>query len=403
MKSLKIFVVSIVILCFFGCSNETEKSTVNLSPPVKLGSHLPRLIKSQDEQIYMSWVETSDTSSSLLYSQLQGNKWSKPKLISQGSNWFVNWADFPSLMVNTNFKAAHWLEKSDVGTYDYDIHLSLSEGGAKWDSPFVAHQDGIEAEHGFVSMLPMDEERFFVTWLDGRNTKSFGHDHAEMDHSGAMTLRAGVFDSNGNTMNEWELDKMTCDCCQTAAAMTPDGPVVVYRDRSENEIRDIYITRYTDGAWSSPLPIHNDLWNIAGCPVNGPAVATSASQLAIAWYTGSRQVPKVLVAISNDWGRTFETPTILSEGNTLGRVGITSLEDGSFVISKLDIHQERANINLSRINANGDILEKRTIASTSMQRASGFPSISSRNKEIVLAWTQVEPESKVTISSYKFK
>ena len=72
----------------------------------------------------------------------------------------------------------------------------------------------------------------FATWLDGRNTKTSGHDHSQMEHSGAMTLRAGVFDSNGSTIDEWELDNMTCDCCQTAAAMTPNGPVVVYRDRS---------------------------------------------------------------------------------------------------------------------------------------------------------------------------
>ena len=116
-----------------------------------------------------------------------------------------------------------------------------------------------------------------------------------------MTLRAGVFDSNGSTIDEWELDNMTCDCCQTAAAMTPNGPVVVYRDRSENEIRDIFITRFKDNQWSTPIPVHNDLWQIAGCPVNGPAVITSSDQLAVIWYSGSRQVPKVQMAISQDW------------------------------------------------------------------------------------------------------
>ena len=36
-----------------------------------------------------------------------------------------------------------------------------------------------------------------------------------------------------------ELDPKVCDCCQTAAAVTDDGPVVVYRNRSDQELRDI--------------------------------------------------------------------------------------------------------------------------------------------------------------------
>ena len=41
------------------------------------------------------------------------------------------------------------------------------------------------------------------------------------------------------------LDARACDCCQTDAAMTSAGPVVVYRNRTEEEIRDIYIARGT--------------------------------------------------------------------------------------------------------------------------------------------------------------
>ena len=55
--------------------------------------------------------------------------------------------------------------------------------------------------------------------------------------------------------------------------MTADGPVVVYRDRSEQEIRDISIVRLHDGKWSQPSSVFEDNWKINGCPVNGLSFA----------------------------------------------------------------------------------------------------------------------------------
>ena len=59
---------------------------------------------------------------------------------------------------------------------------------------------------------------------------------------------------------------MVCECCQTSMAISGDIPIVVYRDRSEGEIRDIYYSRYIDSNWTEPHPIHNDGWEINGCP-----------------------------------------------------------------------------------------------------------------------------------------
>ncbi|MDZ7647099.1 MAG: hypothetical protein U5K54_07905 [Cytophagales bacterium] len=115
--------------------------------------------------------------------------------------------------------------------------LVKSADGKEWSKPFLLNTDNKEAEHGFVTILPYGDN-FFVTWLDGRNTvmENMEGDHHD-GHQGAMSLRAAIIDPNGNGLNEWELDNKTCDCCQTTAAITSNGPVVVYRDRSDEEIR----------------------------------------------------------------------------------------------------------------------------------------------------------------------
>ena len=97
----------------------------------------------------------------------------------------------------------------------------------------IPHTDGINAEHGFVSLLPTPEGKTFAVWLDGRHTKK--------EEINAMTLRSAEIDKDGKLSNEVELDGRVCDCCQTGATWTKKGPIVVYRDRSEDEIRDIAI------------------------------------------------------------------------------------------------------------------------------------------------------------------
>ncbi|MFT5013827.1 MAG: hypothetical protein ACI9HA_002490, partial [Dinoroseobacter sp.] len=220
-----------------------------LQAPAREQTSLSRLTIDDTGTVHLSWVKSSGKINSLYRSAFSNNSsggtWTDASLISSGNDWFVNWADFPFLSVNGTSMAAHWLQKSSQGTYNYDVKATFYNGVTqRWSSPATIHKDGVSAEHGFVSMLPMTENRTLITWLDGRNTvkKENTEGHASghgMDHGmGGMTLRAGIFSAGGSTQKEWQLDALVCDCCQTSTAMTKSGPVVVYRNRSEAEIRD---------------------------------------------------------------------------------------------------------------------------------------------------------------------
>ena len=110
--------------------------------------------------------------------------------------------------------------------------------------------------------------RLVVYRLDGRAMKP-GHD----EHGGGdMSVRSATYDKAGKQLTESAVDLRVCECCPTTAAVTADGPIVAYRDRSDTEIRDIYVARFVGGKWSEPAPVHRDNWQIAACPVNGPAL-----------------------------------------------------------------------------------------------------------------------------------
>lgn len=398
--------LSSLLFVFCTCQNTTDKKIATASilkeivTPCKEGGE-PNLFVSETGQVYLSWIEyLNDTTDALLFSKLEDNEWTAPQPIASGSDWFVNWADFPSLVAykkdNGQSLAAHWLQTSAAGTYDYDVRIAQSfDAGKTWNPSFIPHRDSIPSEHGFVSMLPLSENKIFAAWLDGRNTKGEGHSEEEHGHHGAMTLRAATFDKEAKLYDEVELDSRVCDCCQTSVARTDKGLIVAYRDRSEDEIRDIAIVRQVNGEWTSPSLLFKDNWYIPGCPVNGPSIKADGATVAIAWFTNSDEKPKIKVAFSNNSGERFSLPIRVDEGKPLGRVDILLLSDKEALVSWVEEMETSAAIKAVKVNAQGRTSEVFLVASTKASRQSGFPRMVRSKKQIVFAWTAVDSLTRV--------
>ncbi len=323
-----------------------------------------------------------------MLSRLAAGSWATPTVVAESERFFVNWADFPSVTTDaTGALWAHWLLRGDAGGYDYGVRVSRSiDGGASWSEPWTPHEDGTPQEHGFVTLLPM-EDGVGVVWLDGREY-SDGPDGSPASRE--MTLRfrtAGALGAGSETL----LDGRTCDCCQTDAAMTSQGPVVTYRDRSMDEIRDIYVTRRVAGEWTEGRAVHDDGWHIEGCPVNGPAIVAEGDNVAIAWFTAANEEPRVKVAFSTDAGATFSEPVVVDSGDPSGRVDLLRSPDGSVVVSWLErTGGEGAEVRVRRVWPEGRIGPESAVAVSSGARSSGFPRMASIDDHALLfAWTDL--------------
>jgi hypothetical protein len=201
-------------------------------------------------------------------------------------------------------------------------------------------------------------------------------------HLSVNSWRDGISDSTKTV-----LDTRVCDCCQTSAAMTSRGPVVVYRDRSEAEIRDIMILRQVEGDWTTPRAVYDDNWEINACPVNGPAVAAEGEHVAVAWFTGARDTAKVQLAFSTDAGSTFGAPIRIDEGIPAGRVGLQWL-DGAVLVSWLERGAaDTAFVKVLRVMQNGTMEDPITVSNSSGTRSSGFPRMTRLADGVLLAWT----------------
>jgi peroxiredoxin len=169
--------------------------------------------------------------------------------------------------------------------------------------------------------------------------------------------------------------------------VTDEGPVVVYRDRSEDEIRDIaLVRREADGRWSEPIRVHDDGFHTDGCPVNGPAVIAEGAFVAVGWYTLGGN-GGVRVALSDDGGRSFEAPITLDGADAVGRADLAGL-GGEVAVSWMAAAGENgAEIRIARVGSDG-AGEPLVVARTDASRAAGVPRMTRTGDSLFLAYTE---------------
>lgn len=372
-------------------STRAPAAPLRLDPPARPGSMAPNLAL-DGGAVILSWVEPAhagvkpqDGDYSLRMSRLVSGRWSEPSTIAAGKDFFANWADFPSVTsAGGGLLIAHWAAMSAADPNAYDVRLARSiNSGRTWIPIGTANEDRTPTEHGFVSAVP-ESHGVQLFWLDGRDTAS---------GRGSMGLRTAHV---GDRIEASELlDSRVCDCCQTAAATTARGPVVVYRDRTANEVRDTAIIRREGKRWTQPREVAADAWEIEGCPVNGPAVAARDRRVAVGWFTQAGNRPRVKVALSKDAGASFGAPAIIDSDSPLGRVDIVLDENGDALITWVAAEGKAAAIRLARVTARGRRGTSIKIAGTEMSRAGGFPRLARSGSTLVVTWVESGEPSRI--------
>lgn len=365
-----------------------------LTSPAPAGSKTPLVITDDSGAVYVSWTEQrADSSFAIRLAKWNGTTWDSSRTIAADRPFFVNWADFPAITkLGNGDLAAHWLEREGTSTYAYGIRTVRSrDDGRTWSAPVTPHTDGLAAEHGFVSLWADGGRNLGLVWLDGRKS-------AMPDSAREMTVRTAVVRDDGTLTKEAVLDARTCDCCQTATAKGTLGRVIVYRDRSAKDIRDIAIVRELVGGWSPPVLVHADDWYYPGCPVNGPQVAASGKTVVVAWYTAAHDTARVLVATSTDGGATFGAPVRIDEGDPIGRVSVVLDSRAEPIVAWLEQRTtDEAEVLVRRVTG-ATVGETRSLARTSGARQSGFPRLAVVHDTLLATWTTTKPAPQVHVA-----
>ncbi|NNF36609.1 MAG: hypothetical protein HKN68_21080 [Saprospiraceae bacterium] len=389
---IPICISSLIIAC------DIQKETIEEMPVPAARSSVFPFLTSDSSNLYLSWIETiHDTIDILKIARGSEEGFEYVTEVARGNDWFVNWADFPKVAAFSSGEfITHWLKKSSSSTYDYNIHVGIgSFGTSQVDTSFILHDNGINAEHGFVSFQPYGKNMIAV-WLDGRDTKRSD------DAYGQMTLRAAIINDKGIKKQDIEIDNRICDCCQTDLTRIGDDVMAVYRDRSETEIRDNYFSLYQDGQWKKGLPIQGDQWTIAGCPVNGPAIHSHQGITAAIWYSEGSGNPGVYLSVYDSKKMKFQSPIVKKESvDILGRVDVKVMDKDRIAYTWLEKHKDQGILKLEIISKEGKLLKKIDVDIVDSSRNSGFSHLAILKGVIYIAYTSSGSYKGVKVKSVK--
>ena len=414
---VRVRTLAVAVLAFASSSSAAPDDppllVVPLPPPAPVSANapgatvarlgMPHLALDARGNVLLSWVESrGEHAGTLAFARLDAavEEWSAPQRIASGDDWFVNWADFPSIAaLPDGTLIAHWLRMLGEDTFAYGAEFVLSaDDGSTWSEPRLLHTNDAPVEHGFVSIVALPNapgaiSRFGAVWLDGRATDV--PEGASAEARGPMQLFFRTISRTGELGDETRLDERCCDCCPTSIASTSAGELIaVYRDRTADEIRDISIVRRAAptvaGArptWTAPVPLARDGWETPGCPVNGPRLAVDGERVAAAWYTGAGGgAGRVLVAVRPAGAQSFAPPRGIDDGAPVGRVDAT-FHEGELYVAWLEVDEGRTSWRARVLPAAGPPSESVVIAEVPMGRASGHVRLVADRTSVVAAWT----------------
>lgn len=373
-------------LCVVWMMGSVTPILVSKDLPSPAGAHAGQMdLVSTDDGLVMTWIEArGDHAGTLKLARFDGESWSDAQTVVDGENLFINWADFPRVMQNGSLLVVTWLEMlGDESPYAYGVRYRLStDGGQTWAEPDWLHEDRQPTEHGFVSMAPLGEDAIAAVWLDGR----------AMPEGGAMQLRTRTIRGSG-LGTETLVDDSTCECCGTDLLALGQGFWTVYRNKTEDQIRDIHLAEIQGDKVTPRHTVHADDWNIHGCPVNGPAITQAGDHRAVAWFSAADGNGNVKVALADKTG-TFGPPLILSTDGQ-GRVDVAFQTEDTLVVSWIDATDEGGMVRLQALTPTGDNQLKpkhaaEDLVPTPAGRASGFPRMVAHDGAVVVAYLAEE-------------
>lgn len=254
-----------------------------------------------------------------------------------------------------------------------------SDGGRTWSEPVTVTDDGEFGSNSFHALHASDDGTLFAAWLDSREGKS------------AVFLSRST--DEGRT---WEPNRRislgeACPCCRTAIATAPHGVVyLAWREVTAGNVRDIVVARSTDnGTTFGPATrVHADGWVIDGCPHAGPSMQVdSHGRVHIAWWTGKEGAAGVWYAKSADGSRFSEpVPLGVARQSRPAHVQLALTPDDRIVTAWDD-----GTVKLPRVMVRVSTDGGKTFAPAEQLSAEGaagqFPVLAVRGDSVAVAWT----------------
>lgn len=293
----------------------------------------PVAMTAPDGSIYVAWVEhRQNNEADVMLARFNdaGQMQGAPARVNPSPGSATAWRGDPPTVVVASDGVVYvgWTARVEpASAHADDLYLSASrDGGRTFAAPVKVNDDEKPAVHGMHSLAVAPDGRVYLAWLDERSVaQPRPSEIAEGHHMESNREVYAAYSSDGGKTFSHNLRVATdaCPCCKTALAIGPDGRLYVgWRQVLPGDYRHIAVASSTDGGetFSPPVIVSDDRWQIAGCPVSGPALAVAAGgALRVIWYSeGQAGEAGLYWSESADGGHTFTPRRLLSGGPASG-------------------------------------------------------------------------------------
>jgi hypothetical protein len=372
MKQTALFVSFLIAASVCAQTLKVQPATSPAGP----GSSQANWSVTPDGKPLLSWVEPAkDGSFALRYASWTGTAWSESRTIAAHRKFFHHPAEVPGMVaLSGGILIAHWIEQPSESSEAEFVYVSSSRDGVKWSAPVMASHDKSPAQHGLASIVASGDREASLIWLQ-----------ALKGDDGPASLMRSVIGADGTELKEESLDADVCECCPTSVVKTGRGLLVAYRGHTKDNVRDIAVTRFESGRWTSPKIVYPDKWTIDACPINAASASAKGDKVALAWYTASGDKPRIEYALSSDTGATFTKALVISTGEAYGYASTAIDDAGGTYVSWLERGDGKARLLARRISETGTPGPVLQVAEGT-RKDLGYPRILRAGNDVWIAW-----------------
>jgi len=299
----------------------------------------PQLARSASGTLSVLAVEDSEGSRRLIYTQSQddGDHFNSSIRVSDpGTSVIASGDNIPSLVQTEAGLYSAWQERTPEGRHRIMFARSKERGG--FEKPIEVTDHKGSSFNGFAAMNIAPNGDIYVIWLDGRD---------EPEPEGTLALYLAKSTDGGKSFGQnIRIVLGVCPCCRPAIAFGKNGEVYVsWRKVFDGNVRDVVLAASHDGGktFSAAVKVGEDQWVIHGCPDSGPSMVNIGERLYIAWYSEGNHTSGIRVATSDNGGKSFTIPDVVSKGVLAANHPQLSIFDSNHVMLSFQGRRESRN------------------------------------------------------------